>query len=168
MWGTRTLGLHRLTRVPVLLMKSTAFGLREGGLRHAGLLLETCDPIIAPLSAARRSCGYSMRADVNTRIWKGWAVKYRHLADIEQTTMHPLFSTGAGLSCCLSRLMSLYARRMGVMMKKRMKIKRIMSASCWTKERRLSTETSLARPHTRGLTVVLTLNAVDSVQHRCL
>lgn len=100
MWGTRTLGLHRLTRVPVLLMKSTAFGLREGGLRHAGLLSETCDPIIAPLSAACCSCGYSVQADVNTGMWKGWAVKYRHLADIEQTTMHPLFSTGAGLSCC--------------------------------------------------------------------
>ena len=68
----------------------------------------------------------------------------------------------------LSWLTSLYVRRIGVMMKRRVKIMKMVSASCWTKGWHLSTETSLACPHTRGLTVVLTLNVVDSVQHRCL
>ena len=67
---------------------------REGGLRRTGLLSETRDPIIAAPSAARRSRGYGVRADVNTGTRKVEAmVKYGYLADIERTTMHPSFPT---------------------------------------------------------------------------
>ena len=40
-------------------------------MRHTDILSETRDPIIAPPSAARRSRGYDVRADVDTWMRKG-------------------------------------------------------------------------------------------------